>query len=210
MLTKPTVAERFWSKVRGDDYRDCWIWTASCKTDQPYGQFTVIYGTTVAAHRWAYEFMFGPIPDGLHLDHLCRNPPCVNPWHLEPVTPLVNTRRGVGHGKETHCPQGHPYDETNTYYEPKRLHRMCRTCARESDRKRYPERYERKKAALTDAPHPGPSLYRGVTWDKINQTWVARTRANGKRIYIGSYHSEDDAGQAYAQWQTTLGRPEVA
>lgn len=74
----------------------CWIWTAQIGT-HGYG----VFGTggradrkMVYAHRFSYEMYVGPIPDGLHLDHLCRVKPCVNPDHLEPVTPRVNAQRG--------------------------------------------------------------------------------------------------------------------
>ena len=83
---------RFWRKVKGGDVTTCWIWQASLH--RGYGQFAVSSRQIVIAHRFAYEELVGPIPDGLHLDHLCRQPKCVNPWHLEPVTPLVNVRRG--------------------------------------------------------------------------------------------------------------------
>jgi hypothetical protein len=84
------------------------------------------------AHRVAYELLVGPIPDGMHLDHLCRTPACVNPAHLEPVTPRVNSLRGVSFSavnatKET-CPAGHPYSADNTYLSPTKRNRLCRTC----------------------------------------------------------------------------------
>jgi hypothetical protein len=135
VMAELDVDERFWVKVQGDgDVESCWVWGGARFKDTGYGLYTInaaISGarqrTQVwAAHRFAWEFMYGPVPDGLHLDHLCRNRACCNPWHLEPVTPLVNTRRGIGHGSETHCPHGHPYDEANTYRW--RRHRYCRTC----------------------------------------------------------------------------------
>ena len=86
------------------------------------------------AHRWSYEYHVGPIPDGLHLDHLCRNVLCVNPDHLEPVTCLENLRRGQGHGRETHCPQGHPHAGQNLYVTPKGS-RACRACRNDSVRR---------------------------------------------------------------------------
>ena len=82
------VEERFWSKVNKTD--TCWIWTAA-KNQDGHGRFR--HGRLVLAHRFAYELLVGPIPKGLDLDHLCQNPACVNPAHLEPVTRKENTRR---------------------------------------------------------------------------------------------------------------------
>lgn len=119
------VEERFWSKVtEGAD--GCWLWNGAIK-DNGYGAFAAGSGRAVYAHRWAYEQMVAEIPEGLHLDHLCRVRACVNPWHLEPVTPLVNTRRGFGGHTKTHCPRGHSYDEQNTHiYKGRRFCRPCR------------------------------------------------------------------------------------
>lgn len=142
----PSVTERFWSKVVPDG--DCLRWTGGSRS-MGYGVFSIATGTwpvkLVAAHRWAWEQANGPIPDGLVLDHLCRNPWCVNPDHLEPVTPRENSLRGVGpaaqHAKKTHCPAGHPYAGDNLVI--RRGKRECRQCIRRRDR----EGYARRKAA---------------------------------------------------------------
>lgn len=87
-----TVEERFWAKVTPAAADECWIWTA-CMNAAGYGSFTVASHDTRPAHRVAYELLRAEIPAGLHIDHLCSTPSCVNPWHMEPVTPEVNQQR---------------------------------------------------------------------------------------------------------------------
>ena len=113
----------------------CWIWTGAADR-QGYGRINV-NGKIKLTHRVAYEFYVGKIPTGLELDHLCRNPTCVNPSHLEPVTRKVNTDRGLcaeTHRKRfaliTHCKRGHPLFGSNLYVAPKHKYRTCRTCVK--------------------------------------------------------------------------------
>lgn len=110
----PELSARFWSKV--DKSGDCWVWT-SAHFPNGYGTFG-IGGRSFLVHRLSYTWSVGPIPDGLIIDHLCRNRACVRPSHLEPVTYSENLRRGVGCGAynaaKTHCKMGHPFNETNT------------------------------------------------------------------------------------------------
>lgn len=126
-----SVEERFWSKVDGDG--DCWEWMAgACSSG--YGTFSTD-GKEIGAHRWAYEHLVGPIPDSLHIDHLCRNRRCVNPDHLEPVTQMENVRRGLAGERmrvRTHCPMGHPYDVMKA-----NGRRGCKRCMRAACRRYY-------------------------------------------------------------------------
>lgn len=86
-----TVEERFWVKV--EKTSSCWIWTGS-RNGRGYGLFGASSGgAPVRAHRFSYELRFGPIPEGMQLDHLCEVKACVNPDHLEPVTNEENSRR---------------------------------------------------------------------------------------------------------------------
>lgn len=128
------MEDRFWSKV--DKSGECWVWTAG--QSHGYGCFAVKKGKTVYAHRLAYELLVGPIPNGLQIDHLCRNRRCVRPDHLEPVTRKTNILRGESPSARAarvdRCPSGHPYDEANTILY--RGSRYCRECKRAKDRRR--------------------------------------------------------------------------
>lgn len=131
-LDLPSLEERFFSHVT-EGGRGCWEFDNLTPTG--YGYF-VIDKVPTAAHRWSYEYLVSPIPDGLDLDHLCRNRACVNPWHVEPVTPRVNILRGISdpavNARKTECLRGHPFDDTNTYLTPDGR-RMCRACQRARD-----------------------------------------------------------------------------
>lgn len=81
-------SERFWNYV--EKTSDCWIWKGPKSIG--YGHLS-IKGKATMAHRWSYEEAYGPIPDGLQIDHLCRNIKCVKPTHLEAVTPKINNDR---------------------------------------------------------------------------------------------------------------------
>ncbi len=91
------------------------------------------------AHRLSYEAFVGPIVDNLTIDHLCRNRWCVNPTHLEAVPLATNVMRGESppakNARKTHCPKGHPYDESNTHVTSKGW-RICKACNADRARQR--------------------------------------------------------------------------
>lgn len=133
---------RFWSKVLIGD--GCWEWQAY-RTPLGYGRYGVRQDgerKIRGAHRVAYEMIIGRIPEGLDLDHLCRNPPCVRPDHLEAVTTQVNLIRGdtfnAHNAAKTHCPQGHEYTPENTYRW--RAGRRCRRCHTDQEMAAYRRR----------------------------------------------------------------------
>ena len=109
---------------------DCW---ETHRKPRPTGYvYMTTGGKQYKQHRWYYEEYIGPIPEGLVIDHLCRNRACCNPFHMEPVTIGENVRRGVhGNTTKTHCPQGHGYTAKNTYRYPdgRRHCRICRAAA---------------------------------------------------------------------------------
>lgn len=135
---KPTVEERFWSKVTKTD--TCWLWIGALDRDGYGGAFRVNRETRTGPHRFSYELLVGSIPDGLVIDHLCRVRHCVNPAHLEPVTNAENIRRGeTGKNQvgET-CIHGHPTTGNRVLRSSGKTY--CRECNRVNCRKQWSRR----------------------------------------------------------------------
>lgn len=97
-------------------------------------------GTQEYGHRVMYELMVGPIPDGMELDHLCRNRGCARPDHLEAVTHAENMARGAA-AMRTHCPHGHAYTPENTYIVQATGGRQCKRCSYERNKARREASY---------------------------------------------------------------------
>jgi hypothetical protein len=113
-------------------------WMPSLKADRKGYVRVKVERRSVPVHRLAYSLLRGPIPDGLTIDHLCRNPSCFNPQHLEPVTVQENIRRGTQGQKQaakSHCIRGHEFTASNTYRPPGKNERNCRECMRMHGRK---------------------------------------------------------------------------
>ena len=117
----------------------CWEWTGAIKGNGYGNVWSASTGRVMPAHRFVYELERGPIPEGLDLDHLCRNRRCVRPDHLEPVTRSVNIRRGAQCSGPS-CKHGHVRSPENTSL-AKNGSRSCLVCRRIRDRQRYPARF---------------------------------------------------------------------
>lgn len=151
MTAQRDILDRFWEKVDQGD--DCWVWLAA-KDQDGYGRFTIRHHVQTTSHRFAYELFVGPTPDGLVIDHLCRNRACCNPTHLEPVTSAENVLRGdtlpARNLAKTHCPKGHPYDAENTISVRSGKARLCRECHREHSRRSMAKQREKKRLGRLD------------------------------------------------------------
>ena len=138
--------QKFWSRV--DKTGECWTWQGSI-TCYGYGQFShPVKGMSNRAHRVAWEMANGPVPEGLVLDHLCRNRACVRPDHLEAVPNRTNVLRGYGVSAEfarrTHCSRGHELPTAGS--------RVCKGC----EQIRYEQRLRNhaKERAAIPCGHP--------------------------------------------------------
>lgn len=120
-----SIEKRFRDKIFVDD-NGCHIWTAAKNADG-YGVFSS--NNERLAHRWAYAHRYGPIPDGMQLDHLCRVRNCVNPEHLEPVDSLENQTRSIV-SRKVHkiCSRGHTRAKENTAYNKSSGSIICKRC----------------------------------------------------------------------------------
>jgi hypothetical protein len=144
----PRLPPNFWSWVM-PVLDGCWIWFG-CTDKDGYGRFDLpVYAripgqrATRLPHRLAYSTLVAEIPRHLDCDHLCRQLLCVNPAHIEPVTPTENKRRGIGicsvNAKKNQCHRGHEFTPENTRLCPRKtgsVSRACRTCLRQSNRLR--------------------------------------------------------------------------
>jgi hypothetical protein len=139
-MTIDDLPERLKKKVQYDDATQCWNWTGLLNKDG-YGQSGYSLGNSkwksCTAYKLAYRLLVGEVPQGLQLDHTCRNRLCINPDHLEPVTGKVNTNRGRrSNAEKTHCKHGHEYTDANTgYHDGNR--RYCLECAKQRMRTKH-------------------------------------------------------------------------
>ena len=117
----------------------CWHWVGATTGDDGYGSVSVC-GRTRRAHRVSFLAYRGSIPEGMDLDHLCRNRACINPEHLEPVTRRTNTLRGkhpnVVIRRTGICKNGHDMNVTGRYYRRNSRGSQCAECCRERSRRR--------------------------------------------------------------------------
>lgn len=141
------IAQRFWEKVpeRSPWPDECWQWRGG-GAGEGYGMFRISTGKTERAHRVAWRLTGSEIPEGMELDHACRNRGCVRPEHLTLVEKHYNARQGVRayaerKSAQTHCRNGHKYVEGSYAVTPDGW-RACRACSSANTRRHY-----RKNAA---------------------------------------------------------------
>lgn len=145
----PADLVRFFAKVAPEPMSGCWLWIGG--GGKGYGTFHV-GGRGVAAHRWAWEALNGPIDPDLEADHRCRVRCCVNPSHIRPVTSRENTLEPRSeaptaiNSRKTECPGcGQPYDSERQTR--RGLFRECSACTRAADRTKRRRQLATLKAA---------------------------------------------------------------
>lgn len=151
-----SLHRRLWPKI--DASGDCWEWTRAVDKGG-YGVFGYLHTTDTTrngrVHRIVWNILVGPIPQGLVMDHLCRNHRCCNPDHLEPVTDAVNLSRSLATYQAIRrqmlaCGKGHPFDEANTYVDVRPngvITRQCRKCHNNHEKARTARLRAQREAA---------------------------------------------------------------
>jgi hypothetical protein len=181
-IQEAQFAENFWAKVRKTD--GCWEWTGGCH-ELGYGRCWYKL-RVVPAHVASYLIAGKTIKDGEEIDHLCRNPKCVRPDHLEAVSHTINVQRGDAAKEKAYCKRGHPMEGRNIIHSEGR--RMCRSCAYMRNRL-----FKQRKAAerAPRLPRVGErSPYHKLTEDKVREIRrlysSGMTQASiGKKFSIG-------------------------
>jgi hypothetical protein len=151
----PRMHDVFWQSVIPEPMGGCWLWTGPVNHD--YGK-TTLHQRHTSSHRKAWLVLVGEIPDGVQLDHLCKNTRCCNPAHLEVVTPRENQIRsdsfaGVN-ARKTHCVRGHELTGDNLFFNKGGKERQCRTCHNArgaANKKRTRARQRRERIASLNA-----------------------------------------------------------
>lgn len=142
------IPARLRRQIEADGATGCWLWTGT-RTSGGYAIGNWPLTDDSSLHRTVYEALVGPIPPGMYLDHLCRARHCINPEHLEPVSPRENVLRGLSSGLKTHCAKGHLWTPDNIQWRmcenPPR--RKCKTCYEENKRKSAEQRRADRQAA---------------------------------------------------------------
>lgn len=140
---KEREAARFLSSWTPEPNTGCWLWLGPI-TAKGYGLFSNRIMRGKKAHRYSWTLRNGPIPEGMVVDHICRERSCVNPDHLRLATPRENALENslsptALNARKTHCPNGHAYDEENTHTYPLvgGWGRKCRACGRMHHNSRY-------------------------------------------------------------------------
>lgn len=192
------LKKRFWDKVERIPFHECWEWIAGRDLDG-YG---VLWGdrnhSLLKPHQISLMLVGVEVPDGMHVDHKCRNRGCVNPNHLRVVTPSVNALENshsicVAQKAKTHCNLGHSLTGNNLL-QVKAAVRACKRCARERARQRN---WAKQGKIYSDEAFAKPKTHckHGHEFNSEHRDWkgALTCRVCRKRRDLDRYHANKAA-----------------
>jgi len=206
------ITTRFFQKLqKSTDPDGCWIWTAA--TNGFYGKMLGFGKRLESAHRISWKLHHGDIPDGLMVDHKCRNTLCVNPKHLQLVTAWESQHlsKDNTNGAKTHCNKGHLLADARIVHRKNGVvNRICRICEKERTKNWYSKKSRTTSQVKTTVQRERPRIRRKpkTRVSTVMRLWFRKLSQEKceaiRRLYSTGEFSQKQIGEQFGVCNQTV------